>query len=182
MYLARGFFAFKFLSEEEYWRVYMDGPWFLRGHPLSVIKWKQCFQPLKEVVSIVPVWIQLLGLPFEFMHDSILPQIATVVGKLVKIYEFTLAKKRGKFVRVCILLDVKKHVEQDIWIETVNEKFLQSIAYENLPKLCFSCGRVGHVEQDCLYGVKGKEDMEKNTQMDIDRKEKIEVYEPWIHV
>ncbi|WOK93201.1 hypothetical protein Cni_G01895 [Canna indica] len=122
------------------------------------------------------------GLPLEFMHDGILSQIAVVVGKPVKIDEVTLSRKRGNFARICILLDLKKPVQQGVWIETMKGNFFQSIAYENLPKLYFRCGKVGHVEQGCLVGEKKKEDKKDGNQKSTEDKERNDLYGPWIQV
>ncbi|WOK94523.1 hypothetical protein Cni_G03227 [Canna indica] len=150
--LSGGFFAFKFTSEEEYWEVYTGGSWFFRGQALSLMQWRENFQPLKEEINIIPTWIQLSGLLYEFLHESILPQIAAVIGKPVKFDEYTRAGTRGKFARICVLLDVKKQLEHGFWIETRGGKFFQSVAYENLPVICYSCGRIGHREE--IYNLK----------------------------
>ncbi|WOL17501.1 hypothetical protein Cni_G26294 [Canna indica] len=92
--LSAGFFAFKFANEDEYWNVFLEGPWFIRGQALSLIQWKEGFQPMKEVITVVPIWIQMPGLPYEFMHKTILPQIATTVGKTIKIDGHTLSGER----------------------------------------------------------------------------------------
>ncbi|WOL03911.1 hypothetical protein Cni_G12631 [Canna indica] len=94
--LAAGFFAFKFSSEEDFWEVFSGGPWFLRGQGLSLIPWRDNFQPMQEKISIVPVWIQLPGLPLEFLNQNILPQLAAVIGRPVKIDEYTLSGERGR--------------------------------------------------------------------------------------
>ncbi|WOL13471.1 hypothetical protein Cni_G22241 [Canna indica] len=140
------------------------------------------FQPLKGVISVIPVWIQLPVLPLEFMHELILPQIATAIGKPVKIDDVTLSRKRGKFARICILLDIKKPIQQGIWVETEKEFIFQSIAYENLPKLCFSCGKVGHYEQECEVERAGKSEKkeEKHEGKEIEIVE--DIYGPWIQV
>ncbi|WOL20089.1 hypothetical protein Cni_G28891 [Canna indica] len=56
---------------------------------------------------------------------------ATTIGKPVKIDEYRLKGSRGKFAKVCVLLDVRKPVEQGVWIDTKEESFFQTIAYEN---------------------------------------------------
>ncbi|WOL16690.1 Endonuclease/exonuclease/phosphatase [Canna indica] len=95
--LAGRFFLFKFNNERNLWKVLAEGPWFLRGQTLSVMSWKENFQPLKEVVSVIPTWIQFPGLPYEYMHKDIILRIAATVEKPVKLDEHTLAgaKKEG---------------------------------------------------------------------------------------
>ncbi|WOL10598.1 hypothetical protein Cni_G19357 [Canna indica] len=98
--LSASFFAFKFSNEEDYWEVFSGGPWFLRGQTLSLISWRENFQPLKESIEVVTVWIQFPGLLFEYLHENIIPQLVVVIGRPLKIDEYTLSGTRGKFVRV----------------------------------------------------------------------------------
>ncbi|WOL08081.1 hypothetical protein Cni_G16833 [Canna indica] len=182
--LSAGFFAFKFAIEEDYWNVFSGGRWFLRGQALSLIPWKNCFQPMKETISVVPVWIQMPGLPVEFMHVEILPQIAAVIGKPVKMDEYTMARVRGKFARVCVLLDITKPIQQGVWIDTEKGNFFQTIAYENLPVLCFKCRKVGHKEDGCVVSRQEEENRKnkdkEEVNMETDKKE--EELGPWVQV
>ncbi|WOK93145.1 hypothetical protein Cni_G01838 [Canna indica] len=163
------------------------GPWFLRGQALSVIQWKENFQPLKESISQIPIWVQLPSLPFEYMHQSILPLIAAVIGRPLKFNDYTISGERGKFARFCVLVDIKKPLEHGFWIETVNGRFFQTIAYENLPNICYGCGRIGHREEICLLRrtveTRNTSDVkEANAKVEdnVDKEERL--LGPWIQV
>ena len=54
------------------------------------------------------VWIQFLGLSLLFYNESMLLTMATTIGTLIKIDTNTLNITRGKFVRVCIEVDLIK--------------------------------------------------------------------------
>ncbi|WOL07609.1 hypothetical protein Cni_G16353 [Canna indica] len=114
--LVAGYFSFKFDEEKDYWNVYTGGPWFLRGQSPSLVQWRENFQPMHENIDVIPVWIQMPGLPPEFMNQAILPQLATVVGKPLKIDDYTKYGDRGKFARICVLLNLKKTIEQGFWL------------------------------------------------------------------
>ncbi|WOL00815.1 hypothetical protein Cni_G09528 [Canna indica] len=116
------------------------------------------------------------------MHSSILPQIAAVIGEPLKIDEYTLKGIRGKFARVCILLDVRKPIQQDIWIDTKYGSFFQTVAYENISVLCFHCGRIGHREANCK--LKNGDDNLKMKDADyaVEEKEEKDVLGPWVQV
>ncbi|WOK94023.1 hypothetical protein Cni_G02725 [Canna indica] len=169
--LAGGSFAFKFSINADYWKAFTGGPWVLREQAVSLIPWKNDFQPLKEIISMIPVWIQLPGLPYEYMHKEILPQLAAVIGNPLKIDEFTSSGERGKFARICVLLDITKPVQQGLWIESSEGKFFQSVAYENLLNLCFCCGKVGHKENSCRTVNEGTRQEMKNSEANIQTKE-----------
>ncbi|WOK94310.1 hypothetical protein Cni_G03012 [Canna indica] len=179
--LASGFFAFKFNEENYYWKVYAEGPWFLRGQALSLIQWRENFQPMKEEISVVPVWIQMPGLPLEFMNQEILLQLAAVIGRPVKIDEYTKACDRGKFARICIQMNLKKPIEQGFWVETKGYKFFQTVAYENLLNICYCCGRIGHKEEVCSQRER------KENEVSVQKKSKEMASEenllgPWVQV
>ncbi|WOL20225.1 hypothetical protein Cni_G29029 [Canna indica] len=185
--LARGFFAFKFADEEDYWKVFTGGPWFIRGQALSLVPWRNNFQPLKETISKVPIWIQFPGLPYEYMYNEVLPQIAAVIGDPIKTDDFTAVGTRAKFARICVLLDIKKPIQQGIWIESKEGKFFQSVAYENLSNICFKCGKVGHREESCRQqNEEAKTSVEENSTMADQLKAKESNEEnllgPWIQV
>ncbi|WOK92380.1 hypothetical protein Cni_G01071 [Canna indica] len=153
--LASDFFAFKFNDENDYWSVYSGGPWFLRGQVLSLVQWKKNFQPMKEEVSVVPVWIQMPSLLLEFMSQDILLQLAAVIGKSVKIDEYTKAGDRGKFTRI--------------------------LAYENLMNICYNCEKNGHKEEV----RNSKERKETNAHGDEHKKKdnkEERLLGPWVQV
>ncbi|WOL10078.1 DNA-directed primase/polymerase protein isoform X6 [Canna indica] len=109
---------------------------------------------MKEYISIVSVWIQMPGLPLKFLNQKILLQLAAVIGKPVKIDDFTLSGTRGKYARVCVLLDLKKPIEQGFWVEAKGSCFFQTVAYENLPNVCFNYERIEHKEEQCTVDIK----------------------------
>lgn len=51
---------------------------------------------------------------------------------------------RGKFVRVCILLDLEKLLPQGLWIEDETSQFFYTVAYENNHNMCFYYGKMAH--------------------------------------
>ena len=83
-------------------------------------------------------------------------------------------------------------------------RFEQPVSYERIHKLCFSCGRIGHRRENCLYTVRGeniereKEDKPEEEQVvhscishearNYEQKERTtlgvqeDIYGPWIVV
>ena len=55
--------------------VLKKGPWFVRGHFLSIRKWEANFMPLEALVSSVAVWVRLNELPIEYYEATVLRQI-----------------------------------------------------------------------------------------------------------
>lgn len=67
--------------------------------------------------------------------------IASRLGRVLKIDEFTKASAKGRFARVCVEVDLAQPLKAGIRIRQKNNSFFQTLAYENLPSLCFKCGR-----------------------------------------
>ncbi|CAI0559011.1 unnamed protein product [Linum tenue] len=53
--------------------------------------------------------------------------------------------ERGKFARIAIELDMTKPLPTRIRLDG----YWQQVLYENLPQICFECGRIGHSEDTC---------------------------------
>ncbi|CAI0423863.1 unnamed protein product [Linum tenue] len=57
--------------------------------------------------------------------------------------------ERGKFARIAVELDMTKPLATRIRLDG----FWQPVLYENLPEICFECGRIGHTEESCSKKV-----------------------------
>ncbi|WOK98607.1 hypothetical protein Cni_G07319 [Canna indica] len=163
--LASGFFCFKFASNEEMNSVLTGGPWFLGGQALLLIPWRRNFQPMFERIDSIPVWVQFSRLPNEYIQKEVLLQMASTLGKLIKIDEITLKGQRAKFARICVLWDLSKAVPNGPWINCAGSRFWQALAIENILKLCFRCGKIRHIVDHCFVTMnaqKGENDEEIN--------------------
>ena len=57
---------------------------------------------------------------------------------------------RGRYARLCVQLDVNKPFITSVQIG----EFEQSVSYEGIQRLCFSCGRLGHRKEACPYSIR----------------------------
>ncbi|CAN1141832.1 hypothetical protein LINPERHAP2_LOCUS12708 [Linum perenne] len=90
-------------------------------------------------------WVRFPHLPIHFYHGQVLTSLGNLVGKTVKIDFNTQTAKRGKFARIAIEIDLDKPLPPVVLLDGT----IQQIEYENLPNLCFECGRVGHERSEC---------------------------------
>ena len=67
------------------------------------------------------------------------------LGKLLKVDAITSAAIRGRYARVCVQINIANPLPKRVKIGS----FWQDIVYENLPMLCYKCGRIGHRELQC---------------------------------
>lgn len=139
------FFIFKFDRLEDYHRVLSGGPWFVGPSFLTVRKWEPQFSTSSAMASTTAVWAQLPQLPTDCYDAKILEQIGRILGKPLRIDAHTAHRKRGRFARICIEVDLSKPLITEFKIS----KHKQRVQYEGISALCFDCGRIGHRALDC---------------------------------
>lgn len=74
-------------------------------------------------------------------------------GKAVWVDKNTLSQERGKYVRLCVEVDLTKPL---LAMFELNERRYK-IEYEGLHLLCLTCGRFGHYMEGC--SGKGKNNL-----------------------
>ena len=134
------FYLIKFSLKEDHDNVLIKGPWFIGEHFLSIRPWKANFRPKEANITSVAVWVRLPRLLIEYYDLEALKEIGQAIGTVLRIDTYTATEARGRYARLCIQVDIEKPLIYMILIG----KFQQSVVYEGIGKLCFSCGRVGH--------------------------------------
>lgn len=143
--LGYDFYLVKFTQSIDFMSELERGPWFVGEHYLFVRKWEPEFQAANVNVSSLAAWVRLPELPIEFFHSEILRSIGNKIGCFIKIDTISNVVVRGPFARLCVQLDLDKPLLNQVTIGS----FLQRIQYENLPTVCYSCGRIGHTQEQC---------------------------------
>lgn len=97
-----------------------------------------------EKMRNVAVWIRIQRLPIELYNDVFLKRIRSNLSKFLKVDKLTLIHSRGKFIRICVKLDLEKPLEFHIYVRR------HKLQIEGLHSICFQCGRFGHKKVQCL--------------------------------
>ncbi|KAG2248243.1 hypothetical protein Bca52824_087871 [Brassica carinata] len=134
MDLPRQFFMVRFEKEDEYLAALTGGPWRAFGSYLMVRAWSPEFDPLRDDIVTMPVWIRLTNIPVNFYHRSILMGIAKGLGKPVP-----------RFARVCVEVNLAKPLKGTVLIN--GERYF--VAYEGLAEICSKCRIYGHSVHGC---------------------------------
>ncbi|CAN1835838.1 hypothetical protein LINPERHAP1_LOCUS34552 [Linum perenne] len=143
--LDRSCFLVKFSLEQDYFKALTGGPWVLLDHYLIVHQWDQSFRVSNDMPQKMVVWVRFPHLPLHLYHGQVLNSLGNLIGKTVKIDFNTQKAERGKFARIAIEIDLNDPLPPVINLDGA----FQKIECENLPTLCFDCGRIGHVKEHC---------------------------------
>lgn len=122
------------------------------GHYLTISKWQPYFNPSDCKIENALVWLRLPGLPVEFFNKDLLMEIGSVVGRPVKVDDYTINGTRGKYARVCVELDLSRTLVPQIKLQGP-KSVIQKIEYGGLHSICFECGKYGHKEEQCVLNV-----------------------------
>ncbi|CAN1798133.1 hypothetical protein LINPERHAP1_LOCUS21567 [Linum perenne] len=138
-------FLIKFSNDQDYFKALTGGPWMILEHYLVVQQWDKSFRVTNELPKKMVVWVRFPHLPIHFYHAQVLTSLGNLIGKTVKIDFSTQRAERGKFARIAIEIDLSVPLPPMVLLDGAP----QLVEYENIPTLCFGCGRIGHDSQAC---------------------------------
>ncbi|CAI0423093.1 unnamed protein product [Linum tenue] len=138
-------FLVTFSNDQDYLSAITGGPWVILDHYLLVHQWTPHFRSTDKPHRSVVAWVQFPDLPVHFYHREVLFAIGNLVGRTVKLDYHTETLQRGKFARIAIELDMTKPLPTRIYLDGA----WQQVLYENLPQICYECGKIGHTEDLC---------------------------------
>uniref|UniRef100_A0A2N9EGI5 DUF4283 domain-containing protein n=1 Tax=Fagus sylvatica TaxID=28930 RepID=A0A2N9EGI5_FAGSY len=124
--LGLGFFLIKFDSMAGFEEVLKGGPWFIGEHFLSLRPWVPNFRASEASVSSIAVWVRLPELPVEYYHKESLLRIGSGLGPMLRVDFNTASGIRGRFVRICIQIDLEKPLVRTIRVD----KTRMAVIYE----------------------------------------------------
>ena len=145
--LDNGYFVIHFENPDDRMTALTKGPWTVLGHYLTVQPWSANFNSEEKYPSSTMIWVRLPNMPLQYYHKSTLRAISKILGDLVKIDYQTEAVQRGKFARLAVMVNLNKPLVSRFKID----KRIQKVEYEDLPTICYSCGRFGHVVESCIF-------------------------------
>ncbi|CAL1359639.1 unnamed protein product [Linum trigynum] len=91
------------------------------------------------------VWVHLPELKIHFYHKEVLTTLGNLIGRTIKLDYHTLTQQRAKFARLAVEVDLSRPLVPRIWLDDD----WQPVEYENLPVVCFECGKIGHSSASC---------------------------------
>ncbi|KAL5548957.1 hypothetical protein UlMin_004188 [Ulmus minor] len=121
----------------------LSGP---TGALLALFDWPINGEWDKVDTSLLPIWIQVHGLPLMFMTQANAMKLAAKAGSLIKIHG---GGKDGivgwKFLRFKVLVNLNNPLFAGCFVPCLNGgKVWAQFRYERIAALCHKCGVLGH--------------------------------------
>ncbi|XP_013690206.1 uncharacterized protein LOC106394157 [Brassica napus] len=142
-------FQFVFPSVEAMDTVIRRGPWAYADRMLVL----QCWTPLMDMamLNFIPFWIQIRGIPLQYMNRTVIVNIARVLGEYIQMDYNEEVGSRMEFVRVRLNWNVNNPLKfQRNFQFTPRVNTLLRIQYERLRGFCETCGMITHDSGACL--------------------------------
>jgi len=147
---SSGWLIFRFENEVDRDRVMAEGPYFVFGRPLMLKIMPSCFEFDDKDVSLMPVWINLPGLPLDCWNSVILSKICSKIGKPLTTDHLTASKERVSYARILVEIDASRELVRSVHMRFPSGKIRsQPVIYEFEPKFCPTCKVFGHSLAGC---------------------------------
>ena len=141
---------FKFGSLCQLEWVERSGPWNFENNLLLLCQWRKGLTALNISFTHAPFWVQVWGLPFEYMFEDAGKDIGSRLGRVLEVDKRSLQAEQAKFMRVRIELPIDKPLRKGGNITNAEGVRCSIIfRYERLPNFCYFCGILGHNEKHC---------------------------------
>ncbi|KAI9085180.1 hypothetical protein K1719_032891 [Acacia pycnantha] len=148
--LSNEYYIVSFSSKEDRDYAYYEGPWMIDDHYLLVQRWRPNFNPKKEDCQRrVAVWVRVPDFPLEFCTVESLGIIGNMIGRMIKIDRSTSIYDKGEFARICVEVDLHKPLLPAFTVFGEDKQ----LVYEGLHLVCFSCGKYGHAQENCVLKI-----------------------------
>lgn len=142
--MGTNLFLFTFPSMKDVMEVVNRSPWFVMNHLISLQRW----DPQASIYEIdfdwVPFWVQLHGLPLEFMNSKNAVKLTEQIGDVIEVenplMDGTLLRT---FMRVKVSINIKQPFLTGCWVPRQGlPKSWILFRYERLQDFCVNCGMV----------------------------------------
>ena len=121
----------------------------MKGLNFVLTSWVPFFDPYTATIKHIDQWVRIFRLPWEFCEESILTSLLRPIGSVIRIDHNTRLRKKGRFARVCIHVDVTKPLPGTLSIPTPSTHLSIPITYEGLHEVCALCGASDHLLEPC---------------------------------
>lgn len=133
------------------------------------------------VLSFSPLWIRFYNLPFGYRSNDKIKTIAKTIGEVMEIEEDFL--DINPYVGIRVWLDITKILKWSQLIGTKGSSTVKiTVKCERLPRFCFLCGIISHIEKDCSNFVEEDKESGHHREGDTTNTKKKSMLLKWKYV
>ncbi|KAL5544464.1 hypothetical protein UlMin_008248 [Ulmus minor] len=165
--LDAGLYVIRFEKKQHLDLVMRYRTWMLSGPSgalLALFNWPPSGIWDKVDTSLVPIWVQVHGLPLMFMTQANATKLAAKVGSLLDVHKGQDGIMGWKFLRFKVLVNLNKPLFAGCFVPCSDGgKVWAQFRYERIAALCYKCGTLGHDHHWCVSDpvlVKGIEGLQ----------------------
>lgn len=161
-----GWIVFKFPSKDVRSRILEGGSYMVFGYHLFLKEMPVCFRFREEDMNSLPTWVQIHGLPPDCWNHKVLSKLTSYVGTPVHMDLLTHERKRMKYARVLVEIDISKPKVEEMEIVIPIGKVKVQFQYEHDYKPCEYCHKPGHAKENCFV-LQNKQSAKKYVKKEV---------------
>ncbi|KAF5183641.1 hypothetical protein FRX31_026770 [Thalictrum thalictroides] len=130
------------------------GPIFIAGRLFVLRLWSPEIEKGKNLISSVPIWVKLEGVPKMLWSEDGLRFLASILSRPTECLDEATAKKtRLKFAKVCIEVDLNCSFPKTIKAKIREEVIEVKVEYTWISSRCTKCESFGNLTNKCTKKV-----------------------------
>ncbi|GAA0143144.1 hypothetical protein LIER_03897 [Lithospermum erythrorhizon] len=142
---AKGWTVFRFVTDEDRFRVFNGGPYLAFGKTLMLRLVDAGVILGDDLFTSVPTWVLFHDVPLSVWSESGLSKIASKVGIPMYTDKFTKERTKMSYARCLVDVDVSKPPVLEFGVKLPGGKrYNQKVTYECYPDYCCDCKAFGH--------------------------------------
>lgn len=153
-------YQFVFTKEDKRKRVLEKRQWTFDNQMLVIHPWRKGLDYAPDVFCLSLMWVQAWQIPVQWLSMEIAWKLGRVFSKCYKVVIPKNGSKEGRFAKLLVEINLTKPQTWGTKLRCKGEETWIEVKYENIPLLCFYCGKVRHGDRLC--GRK-QEDIENST-------------------
>ncbi|WCJ34839.1 hypothetical protein M5689_016123 [Euphorbia peplus] len=125
-----------------------SGPWYITNKPLVLRMWQPDMRLSELDNSRIPIWVNISGIPMEYMTKKGVSYIASALGK--PLYTANADTCCLDFVKVCVEVSMEDDFMDFITVTGCDGDELRvEVEYLWKPEKCITCKEFGHSFLNC---------------------------------
>ncbi|GAA0156242.1 hypothetical protein LIER_13777 [Lithospermum erythrorhizon] len=142
---AKGWTVFRFMSDEDRFKVFNGGPYLAFGKTLMLRLVDAGVIIGDDLFTSVPTWVLFHDVPLSVWSESGLSKIASKVGIPMYTDKFTKERTKMSYARCLVDVDVSKPPVMEFGVKlSGGRRYTQKVTYECYPDYCCDCKKFGH--------------------------------------